>query len=157
MELKLYEIAAELRQLADAEEWDDAAVDALAIAFEQKASGIIAISEQMDIFAAYCKAEEERIRTRRQAVENRIASMKRYLQQCMEQAGVMKLDIGTKKLALQANPPRVVIDAEDLLPAKFIKIVQTQSVDKTAIKDAIKAGEIVQGAHLEQSLGLRVR
>lgn len=159
MELQLYKIAEDIRQLCEGEEWDDMAMDTLTYAFEVKAENIIAIAEKMDNFAAYCKAEEERISAKRKAVENRIASMKRYLQNCMEQAGIMELPMGTKKLALQQNPPKVVIDNEDAIEARFFTIQTTKTLNKKELADHLKrlGDESCPGAHLERGLSLRIR
>lgn len=63
-------------------------------------------------------------------------------------------------IKVSARPSDVVlIDDEELLDEKFfnIKIKQEKNVSKTAIKDAIKAGEEVKGARLVKSYKLQIK
>lgn len=161
MELQLYKIADEFAALVDADELTDAdaqRLDELGHAIEVKAANIIALTEKMEHFASYCKDEEKRIAEKRKSVENRIAWMKRYLQNCMEAAGVMTIEAGTHKVALQKSPPSLEITDEVIIPAKFFTIIPaTTQLDKVAVKEAIKKGEAVPGCSLKQSFHLRVR
>ena len=63
-------------------------------------------------------------------------------------------------IKVSARPSDVVlIDDEELLDEKFfnIKIKQEKNVSKTAIKDAIKSGEEVKGAHLVKGYKLQIK
>ena len=155
-DLTLYEIAPWLREIVEAEEFDAEALDIAVGEFKMKASGICHYLDEMQGFIDMAKGEEKRIAQRRKAVENQQTHLKAYLQSNMEVAELTKLEIGTKKLMLQNNPPKVVVDEEESIPAKFIRIVQSTSVDKVALKDALKLDE-VPGCHLEQSVSLRIK
>ncbi|MDU5647664.1 MAG: siphovirus Gp157 family protein [Haemophilus parainfluenzae] len=48
------------------------------------------------------------------------------------------------------NPARVIVSDEAAIPREFIREKVTTSVDKTAIKKALNAGQAVTGAFLEQ-------
>ena len=48
------------------------------------------------------------------------------------------------------NPARVIVSDEAAVPREFIREKVTTSVDKTAIKKALNAGQAVTGAFLEQ-------
>ena len=124
---------------------------------ESKAGAVVAFSESLQSFADRCKAEEKRIADKRKFVENRVAQMRDYLHRCMDVAGVMEIEVGTKTAKITKNPHKVVIEDGDLLPAKFKVIQQTTSIDKAGIKDALKAGEEVSGATLEQGFSLRIK
>ena len=72
----------------------------------------------------------------------------------MQRTGITKIDSPWFKIALAKNPPSVVVDDEDTLKfahPEFVKVVTTESIDKAAIKEAIKAGQIVEGARLASS------
>ena len=75
----------------------------------------------------------------------------------MDSAGFTEMQIGTKTAKIQKNPPKVVIFDEQDLPAKFVEIVQTQRINKVAIKEALKAGESVDGARIDQGFSLRIK
>lgn len=158
MKMTLYEIAPELREAVMAEDFDDQLVTDLSIAFEHKAGGMMAIADELGAFVAMAKDEEKRIAAKRRAVENRIKRMKDYLQNCMETAEIFEVEAGTRKIALQKNPPKVVVDDEQSIPPRFFTVIpETFQLDKSALKDALKAGEEIDGAHMEQGMSLRVR
>lgn len=158
--LKLYDIAPELEELTSKEEMTDediARIDELSHSFEVKADSIAAILGRLETEAAYCKAEEARIATLRKSRESRVSWLKTYLQRSMEAAGIMALDLPTRKITLAKNPPRVVVDDEGELPARFFTIIpESYQLDKKALLEALKDGEI-PGAHTEQGLSLRVK
>ena len=71
-----------------------------------------------------------------------------------------KAKVEEPDIKVTARPSDVVmIDDEKLLDEKFfnIKIKQEKNVSKTAIKDAIKAGEEVNGARLVKSYKLQIK
>ena len=158
--LKLYDIAPEFAALVEQDELteqDIARLDELGHAIEVKASNIAALTDNMSLFVDMCKAEEKRISAKRKAVENRIKWVNDYLQNCMETAGTMEIEIGTRKISLQKNPPKVMIDDEMEIPPKyFVVIPESYQLDKKMLKDDLKKG-VVGGCHLEQGLSLRKR
>ena len=63
------------------------------------------------------------------------------------------------KFRIQKNAPSVVVDLDDLqdMPMEYLTYHEP-TVNKAAIKDALKAGLDLRGiAHLEQSQSLRIR
>jgi hypothetical protein len=53
-------------------------------------------------------------------------------------------------MKVRKNPPSVAIDDLSKVPTKFQHQKIEVTLDKVAIKNAIKAGEKVDGAHIEQ-------
>jgi len=156
-DMKLYEISDELKKVIEADEFDEVALNQLVMSFEKKAGGIVAFNESMQTFIEYCKGEEKRIAAKRKAVENRGVSLMAYLKSCMEAAEVMTMEVGTKTLKIQSNPPAVVIDDESLIDAKYFTIIpETTQLNKADLKAALKVGE-VKGAHTESGTRLVVK
>ena len=62
----------------------------------------------------------------------------------------------TVSVNLTASKAVKVVDQE-LLPNEFIKTKITESVDKTAIKNKLKAGEVVPGAEMEEGWNIGFR
>lgn len=67
--------------------------------------------------------------------------------------------VKTEFVTLKWHPSEaVVVDvAAELLPEKFQRVKTTCDADKTAIKAALKSGEIVEGARLEKRHSLQVK
>jgi hypothetical protein len=158
--LKLYEIAPEFAALVEQDELTDQdmeRLDELGHAIEVKADNIAALNDNMTVFIEMCKSEEKRIADKRRAVENRIKWMKQYLKNCMETAGVMEVEVGTRKIALQKNPPKMIIEEEGQIPSNFFNLIPEQwELDKKMLKDALKK-ESIPGARLEQELSVRFK
>jgi aromatic ring-opening dioxygenase LigB subunit len=60
-------------------------------------------------------------------------------------------------LSIRKNPPRVVIDYEDMIPDEFLRTRTVTEVARDEIKRAIQAGQDVPGAHLEQTERLEIK
>ena len=101
----LYEIAPEIRALVEAEEFESEKLDELMIAFDKKAKGLVYFMGELDSFSDMAKAEAKRITERARAAQNRADRLKEYLKGCMEESEIFELDLGTKKLKIQNNPP----------------------------------------------------
>ena len=87
-------------------------------------------------------------------VENR---KKRILTAYLAAMNAMKMKsimTGVGELKVKKNPPAVIIDDGGKIPAKYQREKIAIEPDKKAIATAIKAGEEVPGAHLEQAVSL---
>lgn len=105
------------------------------------------------------KAEEKRIREKRQAMENSKERLKALMLKAQEASGEKKLVCGSFTTSIQANPPSVVLDEQYIenFPEKYIKVAEPE-LNKALIKEDLKAGVNLEGlAHLESTVGLRIR
>jgi hypothetical protein len=164
--LALYHIAAEYRAMVD--RLMDAQDDQVAIAdtieaesypLEVKAQNVAYAVKNLEATAEAIKAAEKEMAERRKRIENRAAHVREYLKTCMEIAGVKKIDCPHFALAIKSNPASVDIFEPGLIPAEFMRQPEPPppSPDKTAIKDALKAGVEVPGAMLAQGTRLDIR
>ena len=100
-------------------------------------------------------AEVERMQARYNAHEKRTEAIKAWLLQNMQACQISRIDCPAFSVSLKNNPPKVVIDAESLIPDKYMRTPTPKppmaAPDKKAIGDAIKQGEEVPGCHSEQS------
>lgn len=91
----------------------------------------------------------------RKTLKNRIDRMKSYLAREMIRTGLKPKDA---EIALSLrNSDAVVIDDESKLPADYWVEKHERSPDKNLIKQAIKDGHIVPGAHLETRQNLQIK
>lgn len=143
---------------------DDVILDAFATATED-------LTEKLENCCKYIanekaaieglKAEEDRIKARRQAKENAVDRLKKLMADAMNMAGEKKLPCGTFTCSIQANPPKTVIDVSLAdIPTKYL-IPQLPKVDTKALTADLKNPETADGlasiAHLEQGESLRIR
>ena len=128
-------------------------------ALEIKAEGYAKIIRMLEGDAAACDAESKRLRNKKQAIERNIDRMKKALQYAMEVTGKTKFKTALFSFGIQKNPASVVIDEGYIenIPDRFL-IPQDPQIDKKAIKEALKAGEDLEGiAHLSETYSLRIR
>ena len=127
---------------------------------QEKCTNVAAFIRNTESLADQIKQAEQAMAARRKALESRADRIRQYLLENMQRTGITKIDSPWFKIALANNPPSVVVDDEDTLKfayPEFVKVVTTESLDKAAIKEAIKAGQIVEGAHLVQSERLSIK
>ena len=164
--MTLYELTEDymnLLELAEDPDIDEQAftdtLEGIDGALEDKAEGYAKVIRTLEGDAAACDAESKRLRNKKQTIENNIKRMKAALQYAMQATGKTKFKTALFSFGIQKNPAAVVMDEGYLenIPDRFL-IPQDPQIDKKAIKEALKAGEDLEGiAHLEQTESLRIR
>lgn len=123
---------------------------------QEKAVNVAAFARHLEVTAEAIREAEVRMAQRRRAFENRSASMRMYLKQCMVATGISRIESPWFELAIRKNPPAVEVDDECRLPDEFKREVTTTKIDRTALKTALKEHD-VPGAHLATSTRLAIR
>ena len=120
-----------------------------------KIDNIAVYVKNLEAEADAIKAEEKRLKERREAKERKAERLKNYIKTSMLLQGETKFESARVSMALR-NSKAVVVDESKLESVYFInKIVQ--SVDKKAIKAALEAGILVEGAMLEERKNLQIK
>ncbi|WP_302602471.1 siphovirus Gp157 family protein [uncultured Sutterella sp.] len=155
--MKIYEIPSTLRDLLDRldADPDTGEVDGDALAAYAEYQG--AATEKLEATACYVreleaeaeaiKAEEDRLAKRRKALEGKAARLKTYLMPALEAVGG-KVKGVMASLRISRTQAVYVFDL-DALPDAFKRVKTTIDPDKVALKKALKSGEVIPGAALE--------
>lgn len=159
----LYDIAERYREVMEIEGDDpdvvaarQAALDEIAESFDIKAENIIRFIRNLEASAEAIKAEEKHLADRRRALENKGEWLRRYLADSMVRMNMEFVHAGIFEAKFKLNPPAVKIVDQNVIPQIFF-IPQEPKLSLSAIKDAIKAGQIVPGAELSQGKSLLIR
>ncbi|HEY8880392.1 MAG TPA: siphovirus Gp157 family protein [Roseateles sp.] len=125
---------------------------------EVKAQNVALMVRCFEADAANCKQWAKDANDRAKAIEARAERMRQYLADNLEACGIEKVEGPGVAISFRKSSA-VVIDGEDLIPAEFMrtKPAPAPEPDKKAIADAIKAGQAVPGAHVEQRKSLQIR
>ena len=91
------------------------------------------------------------------AIERRAESMIEYLDTNMSMAGITEIECDEFKISYHKNPPSVKVTDQSLIPAEFIKEKTTESVDKAALKIALREGLECDGAEIVQGQKLVIK
>lgn len=131
-------------------------LDSIEDAIESKAENIAKLVRNLESDVSAYKEEEDRLKTKRQATENKVKWLKTYLEDNMKLTRKTKFKSGMFNFSIQKNPASVNITDEKIIPGEFL-IPQPPKVDKTSLKEILKRGIEVPGAELKQTEGLRIR
>lgn len=161
----LFVIANDYR--AAAEKLADMDLDAQTIAdtleglsgeLEVKAQNVAMFCKNLEATAEAINAHTKTQQQRAKAIWNRAESLRAYLQRCMEATGIQKIEGPSVCISFRQSSA-VVIDGVDLIPAAFLRQPEPPppSPDKTAIAEALKSGESIPGAHIEQRQHIQIK
>lgn len=100
------------------------------------------------------KTEIDRLTKIKKAKENAVERLKNNVEYAMKQKGIEKLEVGTFKAGYRKSESVEIINL-DVIPADFTKV--EIKADKTAIKKALKAGEVVDGAHIQTNMNFYIK
>jgi len=153
MNKSLYNIQAEYLQIADALANDELtpelenqlAINQQELQAKGMAYGYIIKDFEYDIDTI--DAEIARLQALKNVRKNALDRLKQTLKGAMELYGIVELKSPTLKVNFRKSES-VIIQDLSLIDDKFIRTKTTKEPDKTAIKQAIKDGEVVIGAEL---------
>lgn len=168
--MKLYELAdsynAFLEAVDNGEIPNEAVADTLdsiEAAVEDKVEAIIVVIKNLQAESKALEAEEQSLKDRRKAKENRVEWLKNYLYSQMERMGMRKIETPRGVLAIKKNPESVVIDNEAELidwleknRPEWLKY-SAPAVSKKDVLDAVKNGETIPYVHTERKERVEIK
>ena len=118
----------------------------------------IGLIRNLDTLREGMEKESKRLSEQARILKNRIESIKVWYQRNLDAMCKSKVTTTLGTMAVQNNPPALKITDEDDIPLCYLDLIPARyEVNKDAVKNALKAGEAVPGAHLEQGRSLRIR
>ena len=75
----------------------------------------------------------------------------------MESFGKIEIKNPLLSIKVKENPPSLIVERDDLVPEKFKTKKEVVSVNKNAIKQALKDGEVVDGVKLINTKKLSIK
>ena len=164
--MKLFEISAqfhELEKLADSDEIPAEVIrdtlESVEASFEDKAVAVAKMVLSLEAEAAAINDAAKKMEARSRSAQRRADSLRAYL--LFQFQSIDKKRIETDELVLnrRANPVAVQITNEHAIPPEFW--VQPEPppkrIDKKAVKDALQAGAMIDGAFLESGERLEIK
>lgn len=162
-EIKLHEIPAALAGVLDLIQVDEetgeiepATLESVQIASEEK---IIATAMYIRRLDALNKATRETIQDLQERVRadsKRIEALKWLMTKAMDSLQYTEVKSPEVTLRFRKSSSVEITDSE-ALPEQFLRTKTVVEPDKTAIKNALKAGEKIQGAQLVESRNLQIK
>lgn len=156
----LYELSAQanaLYEMLQGEEIDEQTfADTLeSLGAAEKVESYCKLIKQLQSDTEMFKGEIDRLTARKKTAENGVERMKAALLTFLQASGQDKVKAGSFAVST-ATTQAVFITDERIIPRIYLK-EQPPTIDKTAIKAAIKGGATVDGAQLINNTGVRIR
>lgn len=152
----IYEINEQIMQCIDFETGeiiDAEKLDALQIEKDKKIENVACWIKNLIAEAQSIKAEEQSLAERRKAKENTVERLKQYLSNVLE---ATPFESARAKITFRKSTAVNITDESKLADA-FKKSETVVKIDKKAIGEALKLGEIVDGAELVENQNIQIK
>lgn len=166
MNTSLYQLSAEYQQVANKlmeSDLDEVTIkdtlESISGDLEAKAVNVAMFIRNLEASAEQIKLEEKAMADRRKALESKAEQVKTYLKTNMQACGITKIESPYFALTIKKNPHKLVIDDATAIPKELYVYPEPPAPypDNAKIKDILKNGDIVNGAHLEQDERLEIK
>jgi hypothetical protein len=119
-----------------------------------KAESIIWVTKRLEANAEFYKQESAKFANASKAMNNAADRLKGYMKSGMLAMGLSEIQGESLRVVLSDTAGSLVIEDEKKIPTEYITQTIVTTVDKAAIKEALKSGP-VDGVRLEKGHSLR--
>lgn len=162
-EIKLHEIPTALAGMLDLIQVDEetgeiepATLESVQIASEEKIIATAMYIRRLDALNEATKETIQDLQERVRADSKRIEALKWLMTKAMDSLQYTEVKSPEVTLRFRKSSSVEITDSE-ALPEQFLRTKTVVEPDKTAIKNALKAGEKIQGAQLVESRNLQIK
>lgn len=161
----LYALVSQYRELQelDTEDIDEQTLadtlEGLGGEITVKATNVAYFSRNLEAFADTIEDAAKAMQDRAARFRKKADNIRAYLLNQMQGAGITKIQAPEFTISLRKNPVAVQIAPDAKLPERFMVTPPPPPArpDKKALKEALEAGEAIDGVHLEQGVRLDIR
>lgn len=122
--------------------------------FQEKARAYAFVIRNEEASLEAIENEIKRLTALKKSKQGKIDSLKTRISNAMQLFGFDKIDLGLFKLSFRKSQS-VQIEEGAIIPDALTKVVV--SPDKTALKNAIKSGEVIPGVSIVESKNLQIK
>lgn len=162
--MTLYELTNECQDLMD--KMDDPSVDKEALKeaidltkenLRNKIEGYIKVYMNNQAKIESVHNEIDRLKQRENMLKDRTDVLADSILTVMQLCGLTKIETDLFTAKIKTGNGKVVVTDEDLLDSKFFNVKPSKpTLDRTALRKAILAGEDIEGASIEKEVSLDV-
>ena len=123
--------------------------------FNTKAESVSLYIKELEAGAKALGESIKNLQSRKKAMENKVEHLKAYLTNSMDTVNETKIETDKVRISLRNNAPSVVVYDEKAFINQYkgnrddLLKYSEPTINKTAVKDALKSGEDIAGATLE--------
>ncbi|MCL2676280.1 MAG: siphovirus Gp157 family protein [Streptococcaceae bacterium] len=157
----LFQLTDDYLKVLQMDEFDQEVIhdtlEAIEGAFEDKADNIAALMRSLQNDEDGLEKEIERMKNRKNSLQNRRLSLREYLHSAMRAIDKPKFKTLKNSFNLQNNPQKVAVTDEKKIFSDYFSEETIRKLDKKKLLEDLKIGKVVPGCHLEQGESLRIR
>ena len=124
--------------------------------FENKALNVAGVVRMFENKSEEIDREIERLTAIKDKVDNTVGRLKTSLSTACQTLGFEKIEGIHAKISFRKSE-KTVIDNLEEIPQEYKVEKVTYTADKTKIKEALKSGLNVSGAHLEENKSIQIK
>lgn len=131
--------------------------------FDTKAESVSLYIKELEAGTKLLGESIKNLQSRKKAMENKVEHLKSYLLASMETVGESKIETDKVRISLRSNAPSVFIYDEKAFINQYkgnrddLLKYSEPTINKTAIKEALKSGEDIAGATLESKKTITIK
>lgn len=131
--------------------------------FDTKAESVSLYIKELEAGTKLLGESIKNLQSRKKAMENKVEHLKSYLLASMETVGENKIETDKVRISLRSTAPSVFIYDEKAFINQYkgnrddLLKYSEPTVNKTAIKEALKSGEDIAGATLESKKTITIK
>ena len=124
--------------------------------YKNKVDNIVCYIKDLQALSDAIKTEKTALDERLKANDKKVETLKNYVARSLEMRDMDKLETARNKLSFRKSKSVVIAD-DAIVPSQYIRTLVTEKIDKKAIGDALKKGEIINGCYLKESNNLQIK
>lgn len=127
------------------------------VGLTEKAENIARLIKNFEAERDTFKKESDRLASKAKSFDNKVSSLKRYLQDNLEVAGVDKVKGELFTVSLQNNAMSLDVSTTEHIPMEFKRVPEPIVNKRELLKHIQNTGEIFEGVELKRTKSVRIR
>ena len=132
-------------------------MDQLTLETNEKIENIIKYIKNLEAEAEALEKESKRLNDRKVKTLKKVENLKNYLKDFTNTLDSKKYHTGIFNISIRKNAAAIIIENEFLVPEEYCKTEVVRKVDKIALKEKLKAGEVIEGVKLQQNESIIIK
>ena len=123
----------------------------------EKAENIARLIKNFEAEREAFKKESNRLAAKAKSFDNKVTSLKRYLQDNLEVAGIDKVKGELFTVSVQNNPISLDLSTTEHIPDEFKRVPEPIVNKRELLKHIKDTGEVFEGVGVKQTRSIRIR
>ena len=123
----------------------------------EKAENIARLIKNFEAEREAFKKESDRLAAKAKSFDNKVTSLKRYLQDNLEVAGIDKVKGELFTVSVQNNPISLDLSTTEHIPDEFKRVPEPVVNKRELLKHIKETGEVFEGVEVKQTRSIRIR